>query len=204
MKTSIELKAVKKLADKGGVAKIQGFHEKYIFDYDWLKPNNKRYGKLEYSLVEGNYYLIKLPFHEGKYFAKVVNGQIVDVQREEVKDHLSTSNKNGPKSKKEISVLKDLKLSDSLEFILDNLDEAFLAQQTSNEGIGISKGMIITTFKYAVQKGLQKEFVFIRDSLKEEQPLNEIRKALLAKKRSPKPVKPVKVFKIEKYEEIFD
>jgi hypothetical protein len=200
MNTYVELKVAKQLEDKGGVAKIQGFHEKYIFDYDWLQPINKRYGKFEYALTEGNY-MIKMPFKERKYFAKVVDGQIVDVRRKEINDYLSKSNKKETKVKKETTVSKELKLSDSLEFILDNLDEALAAQQSHNEGIGISKGMTITTYKYAVQEGLKKEFVFIRDSLKEEQPLDEIRKALLEKVRNPKPVK---VFEINKYEEIFD
>lgn len=67
---------------KTWVAEIKGLHNKFKFEREFVAQNDDVVGCEEYSLFAGTYY--EICDRGNRYFAKVVNGEVVEVSETEV------------------------------------------------------------------------------------------------------------------------
>lgn len=176
MSVMFSLEYTERFDDKGGIGEIVDFCPNRVFKRDWKKVPMKD-GRFRFRLSEGKVYYIKQPHNGRKYYVKIVDSTMQEINENDVKNYLHNLNKNEPKNRRVGNNGKQL--SEDMEFLLVHLQEAVKVHQ--NEGKSIAKGMAYILSKKAELKGLTKEFLFIRDAIKDGKSEEDIRKELLGK-----------------------
>jgi len=96
--------------DNGGdwVAEIVDFHPTYKFNRQFLNAekdwsSSGRTGWSYFELVEGRVYEVNEPYR-GRWFVQVVNGEIVELTKEDVEEYLYQKNENPEEEYKPVVV----------------------------------------------------------------------------------------------------
>lgn len=205
--TKITMEYVKDFKANGGVAEIKGLDEKYGFDFEWnrkpsiiKKAEENTPGIHKYELQEGKYYLIKYPFKKAKSnFATVKNGEIIKVRRMDAKKYVEETFLQQVSTIFNNNNLPSNKLSAEVNFVLENLDEAFAAKETI-DGNGIYQGMAIVTWNYALEYDVKTEYLQIKDEFENGNSIEEIQEMLESQISSKS--EPTRIFNMDKYKNI--
>ncbi len=181
--------------DSGWVAQIKGIKSDGSFlipKSNYLIPQGGKDAAAKrnlaiFELIEGPIYMFDNTGARDYSYAKVENGVIMELSRDDVvalleqdRDSFSVYNAQSrtikPKNPHNGSQKKGfIKLSKEVEFIIDNLGEAFKILEEKNVQ-PVFQGMLLTSWRFAETFELTKEWKEVQDAFSSGSTIEEIKK----------------------------